>query len=217
MNGKDGRHAEDIVAHIEKHIGRVAQVFQENGADGPRVLVHHVPATADRPFHTLVTSGMSDSAMAVPAQLDAPRHLELMMTLPKDWQFDAASARDANWHWPVKQLQRLARVPIESGAWLGWGHTVPNGDPPQAFAPGTGLCGVIIAPSLLVPVDFYELHTTDQAITFYSAIPLYREEMDLQLEHGMAALLGRLLDHGIRDLIDPHRRNVARKKILGLF
>lgn len=217
MNDKDNGHTAQIVAHIEKHIGRIAQVFQDSGADGPHVLVHHVAATADRPFHTLVTSGMSDRPMAVPAELDAPRHLELMMTLPKDWQFDDMSARDDRWRWPVSQLQRLARVPFESGSWLQWGHAVPNGDPPQAFAPETRLCGVIIAPSLLVPIDFYELRAGQQSITFYSAIPLYKEEIDLQREHGMAVLLGKLLDQGIRDLIDTRRKNVGRKKFVGLF
>ena len=217
MNGTNGQYSADIVAHIEKHIGRIAQVFQDSGADGLGTLVHHVSATADRPFHTLVTSGMSDRPMAVPAQLDAPRHLELMMTLPKDWQLDEASVQNERWRWPITQLQRLARLPFESGTWLQWGHAVPNGDPPQPFAPDTGLCGVVIAPSLLVPVDFYELRAGQEIITFYSAIPLYKEEIELQRKHGMAALLGKLLDHGIRDLIDTRRRNVAKKRFVSLF
>jgi hypothetical protein len=216
MRDRNTRQASAIAAHIEEHIGSIETAFPQQDAAGCAVLVHHVLPTIERPVHTLVTSGMSELALPAPDRDEATR-LELMMTLPRDWKFDPQSLRDEQWRWPVNQLQYLAGIPADRGSGLAWGDTILNGDPPRPFASNTRLCAVIIAPSLLVPPEFYQLRDDDQTITFYSAIPLYREEVALKHEQGMETILTRLLDHGINDLIDPRRRNVARKKFLGLF
>ena len=214
-----------ITAHIERHIGPIKQVFRETAAassidalavDVLPVDVLHVAATTDRPVHTLITSGMSDRPMAVPAGTDSPEYLELMMTLPREWQLDEQAPRDETWYWPIRLLLHLAGLPRQSNTWLGWGHTVPNGDPAQPFAANTQLCGAIIVPSLLVPTPFYELRLAQRTIAFYGVVPLYKEELALQQREGMSALLEKLIDRGIRDLVDPKRRNVAVKRF-GLF
>ena len=204
-----------ITAHVERHLGPIKQVFRES-SDASAIEVLHVAATTDRPVHTLITSGMSDQAMGVPAGTDSPEHLELMTTLPQVWQLDAQAPRDATWYWPIRQLLQLAALPRQSNAWLGWGHTVPNGEPPQPLASNTKLCGAIIVPSLLVPTPFYELKLARRTIAFFSVVPLYQEELALKEREGMKALLEKLIDRGIRDLVDPQRRNVAAKRF-GLF
>ncbi len=67
-----------------------------------------------------------------------------------------------------------------------------------------------------MPTEFYALDLGTRRIEFYSAIPLYREEMALHAEKGMEFLLSTLIDRGHDDLVDPRRKNVA-KKFLGLF
>jgi hypothetical protein len=204
-----------ITAHVERHLGPIKQVFRES-PDASAIEVLHVAATTDRPVHTLITSGMSDQAMAIPAGTDSPEHLELMTTLPQGWQLDAQAPRDATWYWPIRQLLQLAALPRQSNSWLGWGRTVPNGEPPQPLASNTKLCGAIIVPSLLVPTPFYELKLATRTIAFFSVVPLYQEELALKEREGMKALLEKLIDRGIRDLVDPKRRNVAAKRF-GLF
>jgi hypothetical protein len=76
---------------------------------------------------------------------------------------------------------------------------------------------VIIAPSLLVPVGFYELNVDGERVGFYAAIPLYSEELDLKQSKGMEVLLERLLEKDINDVVYLKRRNVAKKKRFGLF
>ena len=76
---------------------------------------------------------------------------------------------------------------------------------------------MIIAPSLLVPVGFYELDVDGERVAFYSAIPLYREELDLKQSQGMEVLLGRLLEKDINDVVYVKRRNVGKKKRFGFF
>jgi hypothetical protein len=217
MNEAGARSRAQICAHIERHIGPIGRVFREaDGRGAAGIEVHHVAPVDTRPCHTLVTIGMSDAPMPVPADVDAPRYLELMVTLPAHWKLDDESRTHERWDWPIRLLRSLACFPREHHTWLGWGHTVPNGDPPRAFAPNTDLCGAIIAPSLLVPVGFYQLDSGGRHVGFFSAIPLYREELELKLRDGMEALLSRLLRYDINDVIEPKRRNVARK-FLGLF
>ena len=206
---------QQIRSHVERHIGRIDRVFPGDPATVTADVLHIQPINS-RPYHTLITAGMSNVAMPVPADVDAPHRLELMMTLAESWK--PGDAADERTHWPVRHLQLLSRIPGEKReGWLGWGHTIPNGDPPRPLAPRTELCGVIIAPSLLVPVSFYEANIDGERVAFYSAILLYREELELQAREGMAALLERLVQNDINDVVDLKRRNVAKKKRFGLF
>ncbi len=206
---------QQIRSHVERYIGRIDRVFPGDPAQATADVLHIAPVDS-RPYHTLVTAGMSNVAMHVPPDVTAPHRLELMMTLPEGWK-PSDDIRDERAHWPTRLLQSLSRLPRERDSWLGWGHTVPNGDPPRPLAPHTELCGVILAPSLLVPVAFYELNIDGERVSFYSIIPLYREELELHAREGMAALLERLLHKDINDVVFLKRKNVARKKLFGLF
>ena len=203
-----------IRAHIEKLIGPVNRVFRETDPLLD-VDVLCVPAAIDRPVHMLFTAGMSDTAMTPSGRKNAPRYIELMMTLPEKWKLDDIAPSDEG-YWPVRTLAQLAREPLRSGQALGWGDTVANGEPPRAYAKGTDLCGVIIAPSLLVPKDFYQLDAAGRHIEFYAAIPIYREELQLRAAEGMEVVLTKLLEHRVSDLVDLRRRNVAKKRF-GFF
>lgn len=208
---------EEISVHIERHISPVESVFHEVLSDTVHIDVHHVKPTPKRPFHTLVTSGMSDLPMSVPEGADVPRHLELMVTLPDYWQVSAEAFEDEKWYWPVRQLKFLARFPHKYSTWLGWGHTLPNGDPAQPFAENTGLRGVLILPSVNVPQAFHTLEiNAEKTITFMSLVPLYEEEMNLKLRKGSEALLDRFDKHGITDIIYENRKNAGKKRF-GFF
>ena len=199
--------AQQIRSHVERHIGRIERVFPGDPANGTADVLH-VKAVNSRPYHTLVTAGMSTVAMPVPPEVNAPHRLELMMTLPEGWNPNADPA-DESVHWPTRLLQSLSRVSREPDRWLGWGHTIANGEPPRPYAPQTELSAIIIAPSLLVPVAFYETTIDAERVAFYSAIPLYREELELKQREGMAVLLERLLNKDINDVVWLKRKNVA--------
>jgi hypothetical protein len=208
---------EQISEHIGRHIGEVETVFHEIASDTVHIDVHFVKPSAEQPFIRLVTSGMSDLPMAVPESSEAPRFAELMLTLPADWRLDQESFQSEQWYWPVRLLKVLARLPHKHATWLGFGHTVPNGDPAEAYAPTTKLCGAIILPPVSVPEDFATLHIDEtKTITFYSVVPLYKEEMQLKLRSGSDKLLQLFDSKGINDLVEPGRPNVAKKRF-GLF
>ena len=207
---------EQIISHIERHLEPVRQVLRdESGAQD--ISVAHVPASETRPVHTLVTLGMSGIVQPGVEHGEAPDRIELMMVLPRHWKLDAASLRSEEWSWPVQHLRRLASASRASpDRPLAWGEVLPNGDPPQPLVSGSRLCGVVIVPSLHVPPPFYQLASSAGTITFYAAVPLYAEEMQLARDQGSRVLFEKLIDHDVRDLVDMKRRNVAKKRF-GFF
>jgi Suppressor of fused protein (SUFU) len=206
-----------IEAHVERHFGPIEMVYHELASEYVHLDVLQVPAHAGRPFHTLVTCGMSARAMTVPPGSEDDRFAELLIALPPQWPLDEASWRDELHYWPVRLLKQLARLPHAFGTFLGPGHTVPNGDPPQPYASGTALCCALITPPLTMPVDGQVLDVDAGPLHFYAALPLHRDEMELKLTGGMDALLDRLDAAQISEVLDPGRPSVVRRKRFGLF
>ena len=214
MPEAEGR-IEEISRHIEAHVGPVETVFHELVSDTVHIDVHFVKATTAFPYHRLVTSGMSDLPMATPDVPDIPDRLELMITLPGSWRLDqeAFQIEDERWYWPVRLLKFLARLPHKYDTWLGWGHTVPHGDPATPYAPTTALCGAILLPSVTVPEAFHQLETADgERIAFLAVVPLYQAEMDLKLREGSDELLKRFGKKDVSDIVDLQRPDVAARR-----
>jgi hypothetical protein len=99
--------------------------------------------------------------MTTPEGAEAPKFVELLMTLPGDWRLDQASFEDEAWYWPVRLLKVLARLPHKYKTFLSYGHTVPNGDPAEPYASNTKLCGALLLPAATAPGDFLRLRIDD--------------------------------------------------------
>ena len=203
---------EEISAHIERHLGPVETVFHEIVSDKVHIDVHFVKPVPDFPYIRLVTSGMSDLPMMTPDDDQIPKFAELMITLPPDWKLGQSDLEDENWYWPIRLIKSLARLPHQHATWLGWGHTVPNGDPPRPYATGVKFSGAVVLPSIAVPSEFHTLKVNEtKTISFFSVVPLYEEEMNLKLRSGLEKLLDRFDKRGISEIVDPKRKNVAAK------
>jgi len=199
--------------HIERHLGSIETVFHEIVSDTVHIDVHWVRPNVHNPCHRLVTSGMSDLPMRTPDDTELPRFMELMISLPPHWQIDQESFKDEAWYWPVRLIKFLARLPHKYETWLGFGHTVPNGDPAEPYAPDSGFNGCIILPSVTAPDAFAHLAVhPGKTINFMSIVPLYAREMDLKLRRGVDALLEQFDRKGVTDIFAPDRSDVARKR-----
>ncbi|MGZ3158595.1 MAG: suppressor of fused domain protein [Burkholderiaceae bacterium] len=204
---------EEISNHVEMHLGKIETVYHEIMSDAVHIDVLFVKPTETYPFVRLVTSGMSDLPMGIPDNSGASRYVELLMTLPADWKMDSESFKDDSWYWPIRLLKYLARLPHKHNTWLGYGHTIPNGDPAEPYADNTALNGCIVLPSVSVPDGFDKLAIdSEKEISFFSVVPLYNEEMNLKLGKGTNELL-RLFDKkSITDIVDVNRVDVTKKR-----
>jgi hypothetical protein len=192
---------EAIEAHIERHFGPYDQVFHQIESLWVHVDIH---ITEPRPWRTLVTSGMSTRPMA------DGRYAELMLSLPPDWPVPGSPEFETReGYWPYRLLQELAVLPHRFDTSLGTGHTVPNLDPPQPYAPGTELCGALVFPPVLAPDDFSPLAVGGRSIEFLALFPLYEQEMNFKLEHGLEALIDRLDEADATEVVEPRRPSVV--------
>lgn len=213
-----GSSIEQINTHIEKHIGPIAMVWHEILSDLVHIDVYHIAPTPDRPYHTLVTSGMSDLPMAAPEGEEACRHAELMICLPASWPMKQEDWKQERHYWPVRWLKLLARFPHEHKTWIWARHTMPNGDPAEPLADNVGWTGIILDFPYTLSTEFFQLKISEvKTICFLAVIPLYTDEMEFKLKHGGTALMELFERAKYTELIDPARRSVLAKPWWKLF
>ncbi len=202
--------SEEISAHMEKYIGPIKMVFHEIVSEGVHLDVNWVAPTERYPFHVLVTMGMSDRPMNVPKELEKYAYAELFVVLPASWPLTTEAFKDEQNYWPVRLLKDMARFPHWYNTWLGLGHTVPNGNPPEPYAKNTSFnCALILYP-LPFPVEIFELRiNAHKTIHFYSVVPLYPQEVDFKLDRGLDPLTDLFEQYQVTSLIDIHRPNVV--------
>ncbi|MDR2508493.1 MAG: suppressor of fused domain protein [Candidatus Accumulibacter sp.] len=184
--------------HIEKHFGKIGTVLHEIASPDIHVDIAVIePAKKrlfffnPRPYYTLLTMGMGARRMAVPETFREKKleRAELLITLPPGWKIGDA---DEQWHWPVRWLKFLARFPLNENTWLGWGHTVPNGEP---FADNTKLSGMLLEMPWFFGADSQRCHLPGGGeVNFYQLVPLYDEEMEFKVRNGLDALAERFPD-----------------------
>lgn len=150
--------------------------------------------------------------MNTPKGAEDCQYAELLIVLPDHWPVDEDAFQDEANYWPIRMVKQLARMPHEYDTWLWWAHTVDNADPAETFHPSTKLLATILVPPILLPQDFGFLETcSGQGIAFFAAVPLYKEEVRYKMNNGAEALLDRFDEHGITELIDPHRTNTCSR------
>ncbi len=199
-------HADDtrISDHLHGvHSGR-GFVWHELVSDRVHLDIHVLAPTDDHPFYLVATSGMSARPMAVPPGMkDAAswQYAELCMLLPPSWTPGQEEFKDERMYWPIRLLKNLARIPHDFSTWLGWGHSIPNGDPAKPYAPGSALCGAILVPPFVLGKELFVV-PGEPPMHLFQVLPVTAKEMQLKLELGIDALLERLEEH-IPDIFGP--------------
>ena len=206
---ESGRNLEDLQDHVEKYLGPIETVFHEMMSDRVHLDVLFVPATDERPFHVLVTSGVSDLPMTVPEGAEGFSRAELMIALPGSWPMTHDSFKDEAVYWPIRWLKSVGRLPHDYNTWIGWGHTIPNGDPPSAIA-NTEFTGMLLVPPYWLDQEFFQFESSSgDTVTLYDMVPLYTEEMEFKLHRGAEELEELLGESGVYGVLDVTRPNVA--------
>jgi Suppressor of fused protein (SUFU) len=203
-------HDEMIRVHIRFQIGKPFRVFEDVKPDLIALNLYPVPPRVDRPWWTIVTSGLSSAPMRVrePGRPEKLAHAELCMLLPQDWPLgDPAADED---HWPLSLLGDLARLPHAHDTWLGPGHVVANGATPEPYSSTTRFAGAIVLPPRLPGPGFSRFRANKRVtIEFLAVVPLLPDEIVLAREVGGCELATTLARHGVTEVLDPDRESVA--------
>jgi len=197
-----------IDSHIDKTFGKCKNVFHEIVSPDIHVDICVIEPTKQRNYYTLVTMGMGAYKMNIPSELKSNKidRAELLITLPPDW--DLTHLDEEINYWPIRWLKIMARLPIEQNTWLGWGHSVPNGEP---FAENTGFSGMLVT----MPYFFGEKSAScklpnKEIVRFYQLVPLYENEMQYKIENGAEALED-LFPDNFDMIVNVNRKNMFEK------
>ncbi|MDE7398656.1 MAG: suppressor of fused domain protein [Oscillospiraceae bacterium] len=224
---------EDIDAleeHIKEYYGDFPTVLHEINSTDIHCDIACIPPTEERNYYTLITMGMGAHLMSIPPELDEDEYgrAELLICLPPDWK---VGENGNEWFWPIRLLKELARLPINSDTWLGWGHSVDNR---SRYAENTDLCGAL----LLYPEDVEDgaekcVLPSGDTVNFFEVIPIYRGEMAYKIDNDTHALLEKMsnVNHIVDinrpeccpaytpsngmliDLIENHSKKITEKKL----
>lgn len=209
---------EEICEHFESFFGKNEMVMHELVSDELHIDVYPIPPADEQPCWTLFTTGMSDQPMNVPPEaadddevsdVSLLQFAEVMIRLPEDWPVMSMEDAAANGkYWPIGWLKRAARLPNDTESWLGAGHTVLFSEDEEELE-SDGFAGILVMPGL-GPEDFGMVETSDgRLINIYSIVPLYRDELEYKLEHGLDALLQKMEEAEMTDVVEPGRKSVV--------
>ena len=214
ISAASASYRQEIIAHIEKHLGPITATFRREDSDSPVDLLWLRPS-ANRPYHTLVTLGLSDRPMDIPdsvPQKTMGERAELMIMLPPEWNISPDNLKSEQGYWPIAWLTMLADFARAPGNWLGTGYVFPNGEPMSEIA-DTPFSGILVLPPFVSHAhEACVFHSRDGTrLNLYALIPLYPGEIDLKSEQGLDVLLEHFDKTGINsEVVDIHRKDSSR-------
>lgn len=184
-------------------------VFDEIESDVIHRDVYFVKANEDRPYHILLSCGMSALPMKIPEDIDSSPYAEVMILLPKEWNLEYDSFKDERNYWPIRLMKEIMILPHPDETWLGFGHTFAHEDD-EEFAERIGFNSVMLANSMELPDDFTQIELdNDEFVTIFTLIPLYKEELKFKKQNGATALLERFDQFGVEEIVKVGRPNIC--------
>lgn len=183
-----------IEAHLEKHFGECAGVFHEILSLNVHIDLYLYKPTSERPYTTIFTIGMSDQPLKTPEGAEIFQYIELFMYLPSDWPLPDGGEMDEKFYWPFRVLKEMARFPHQLNTFLGYGHTVPNDNPPVPYAENCPFNCVLMTEPMFEPDSFKKMELDDRTLTFLQVVPITQAETDIKLMLGTEALEETLLE-----------------------
>lgn len=194
--------SEAIEKHISTYFGNCETVLHEIVSPDIHVDLFPIEPTDERNYINVITCGMGAHRMNAPKDYKELSRAELVISLPADWRINDTQEK---WWWPLRLLKAIARLPLETNSWVGWGHTIQL---PEGFCGDTGFQGTLLlsAASGLEGCTVCELPNGEK-VHFYQVIPIYKNEMEFKLKNGTDAL-GEILFEKTGIVVDPERLSV---------
>jgi len=199
---------QQIIEYMEERFGPADPLGQQEllpPLEGMSITINAIRPNDEHPYLVLFTNGMSGRPMTVPPGQEAWRYAELVIHLPADWPHPRDANGDLQWLWPVEWLRKLAYYPHLNDTWLGLpAAIVSSADPPEPLGPNTKQTCLLLVP------DFANLGVPLQRpgggqVHFFTVVPLFTDERDYEVKHGMKAFFERFIANQVPMIVDTHR------------
>lgn len=200
-------------AWMERWLGKPQSVLHELLSDQIHLDLHLIPPSDRRKAWTVVTTGMSDRPQPGAARFKTPEYTELMISLPPDWPMPPPYAAVTDWSaggfWPLGWMKYLARFPHQYESALGFGHSLPHGDPPQPLSDDTLMAGCILLPAITLPREAdVAVTASGRSIHIFAIHLLTADELQFKVTNGADALMDRFDAARLTDINDPRRKSM---------
>jgi hypothetical protein len=189
------RWAEQRQAEYVRRFGPISKVIREQASPTGAIDIYVHPASKQRPFTTLVTSGMSDQAMPVPQGPNSPR-AELILYVDRPHPTY------------INMLRHVAHLPHQHHTQLCYGSLISNGDPARPiFANSVLDCYLFMIPNVAADFQIQDALSIDgKPLQLLWVVPITCAERDFIAEHGMRGFCGLLDKNNHSMLLAPTRR-----------
>jgi len=187
-------------AVYERMFGEALKVSHELIPQIPHIDVYIFQRSqGGQAVYSLVTGGMRDQRMTLPRRAtdDVPRRVELI--------FYCWEPHDEY----IKTLRWVAHFPHDAKSFLGHGHTMPNGNPPEPFWGSTELDTLFFLPPIVTKDQTLpsELQLEGDPVHFLWVVPLTSAECNFKLKNGFDAMLDLFQQHRHPHVFNPHRKS----------
>ena len=201
-----------FINHLEKYIGSKAELFKTVESSLFNLDILHFSPTANRPYHTFVTYGMSSIDMNVPNNKKECKRCELSITLPSTWELIDNNSSNMETYWPIQLLIDTAYFPFNYNAWFCKGSTLNSEIDYIPTIMGTQYSGLALLPNFTLPIQFSNVTLNDKLVQIYSIVPLFDEEFLCIINNGLEKLLSGFFDNKINEVIKITRINTCEPK-----
>jgi len=180
-------------SHYERFFGPITQqVMHSTDSKSVHVDIYTFTPTAERPFYTLITGGMSDLRQNVPETSNAAPRTEIMLY-----------ARETK-GWMYNVLKGLAEMPFDCNTFLSYRHTVPNGMPMTAEP--SLLTSYFLMQPYFESKGFTPMPIDGEKADILLMIPITEAERDFAVKKGSEALLTLFFEQDFDLVIDEQRQ-----------
>lgn len=187
----DQTRREAIIDYMKVRFGEVDKLAMGELlplVDGMSLSIHVIRPNDANPNLVLFTTGMSDLPLTVPSGQESRRLGELVMQLHGSWPHPR-TCDDEQWLWPIHWLRNLAYLPHSSGEHFPHPATIiSSADPPEPLGANTKLSCVLLLPDS-GHVSQPLMLDGDKQIHLYNVVPIYTEERDFEVRHGLEKFL----------------------------
>jgi hypothetical protein len=202
------KYFEAIDNHLDEFIHNSDEIIVFDEIESPdfHLDVYWIKPDQSRNFTILMTNGVSSLPLKTPEK-QFSKYIELCMLLPQNWDLHNNNWKKPKNYWPIELLKSIGRYPSENNTWLGFGHSIPTGEP----IIGTKFESVILLKSRTLSDDFQKIKYGKERIELYTLFPLYIEEQNYKNENGTSKLLELFDKENINDIVNIKRKNVCKK------